>query len=102
MTGVAASMLCESDVRVPSPPKHDHQISSDEVGPTDVLPRFVIHLVVVVGHGLKNGFEGHQPLIVHLFEVFLEDDQDVQSSPLTSFHVALVQEHHPRSTDEKL
>lgn len=82
--------------------KHDHQISSDEVGTADVLSGFVIHLVVVAGHGVEDGFEGHQPFIVDLFEVFLEDDQDVQSSPLVSMHVALVQEHHPRFTDEKL
>ena len=39
---------------------------------------------------------------MNLFEVFFEDDQDVQSSPLVSMHVALVQEHHPPFTDEKL
>ena len=82
--------------------KHDHQISGDEVGTTDVFSRLVIHLVAVAGRGLKDGFEGHQPLIVDLLEVFLEDDQDVQSSPLASMQVALVQEHHPPFTDEKL
>ena len=82
--------------------KHDHQISSNEVGTADVLSGLVIHLVVVAGHVMEDGFEGHQPLIVDFFEVFLEDDQDVQSSPLVSMHVALVQEHHPRFTDEKL
>ena len=51
---------------------------------------------------MEDGFEFHQPFIVHLFEVFLEDDQDVQTSPLNSMHVALVQEHHPPFTDEKL
>ena len=82
--------------------KHDHQISGDKVGTTDVLPRLVIHLVVVARRIVEDGFEGHQAFIVDLFEVFLEDDQDVQSSPLVSMHVALVQEHHPPFTDEKL
>ena len=82
--------------------KHDHQISGDKVGTTDVLPRLVIHLVVVARRIVEDGFEGHQAFIVDLFEVFLEDDQDVQSSPLISMHVALVQEHHPPFTDEKL
>lgn len=84
------------------PTKHDHQISGDKVGTTDVLPRLVIHLVVIAGRVVEDGFECHQALIVNLFEVFFEDDQDVQSSPLVTMQVAHVQEHHPPFKDEKL
>lgn len=59
----------------------DHQVTCNEIGPSHMLPWFEINMVLSYRFRLKHFLEGKQAFVMHFFEVFFVDDQDVHARP---------------------